>query len=206
MVEPKMRQTIDYLIRMVPAALVGLGGCLAAFPLRARRLRRRGLATTAGHEVALALLVMLTAGLLWLTVLPELRWEDGRLLVRQMGVNGVNLRPFVIFHQSRVLAQRGNSAYFLINFWGNIALFMPLGFFPALLWRRGRWWKALLTGAGLSLAIELCQLPTARGTDIDDLWLNTLGAVLGYLLAWLVQRAWPGLGEQCKVREVSSWT
>ena len=32
----------------------------------------------------------------------------------------------------------------------------------------------------MSLCIELLQLPQARGTDIDDLWLNVIGAFIGY--------------------------
>ena len=201
-----MSDILYYLWRMLPAALLALGIYAAARPWRLRRLRGRGLATTAWHEGALALFLALLVGLLWLTVLPEFRWEGGRLMFRYAGLGGINLRPFIIFYQSRILAQQGNSTYFLINFWGNIAMFLPVGFFPALLWRRGRWWKTMLTGAGLSLAIELCQIPTARGTDIDDLWLNTLGALLGYSLAWLVGKLRPQFTQRCRVREVSPWT
>lgn len=201
-----MEQILTYLIRMVPAALVGLLAYLILRPFRLKRMRWRAQTTTAGHEVALALLFLFTAGLLWLTVLPEIRWEGGRLLLRHTGLNGVNLRPFMIFRQSRILAQQGNGTYFLINFWGNIAIFLPLGFLPALLWRRCRWWQVLPAGIALSAAIELCQLPTARGTDIDDLWLNALGVLLGYILARVVGKLWPALDRGCKVQEVSPWT
>lgn len=201
-----MSEILHYIWRMIPAALLGLGAYLAVWPLRRRRLQGKGLATTPWHETAMALFFMFLAGLLWLTVLPELRWESGELAWKRGGMNGFNLRPFVIFKQSRILARQGNGTYFLINFWGNIAMFLPIGFFPALLWRGDRWWRALLGGAGLSMAIELCQLPMARGTDIDDLWLNTLGALLGYGLARLAQRLWPTLTQRCNVQEVSKWT
>lgn len=201
-----MSQILNYLCRMVPAALLGLGAYALARPLRLKRLQGKDLATTAGHETALALFLMFLSGLLWLTVLPEFSWAEGRFLPRPGGLGGVNLRPFVIFKQSRILARRGNPTYFLINFWGNIVMFLPIGFFPALLWRRVRWWKALLAGAGLSLTIELCQLPIHRGTDIDDLWLNTLGALAGYGAAWAAGKLWPQWTQRCKVREVSPWT
>ena len=197
---------MHYLWRMAPAALLALAVYLAARPLRLKRLRGKGLATTPWHEGALALFLVFLAGLLWLTVLPEILWRDGHIVLRPEGLGGFNLRPFIIFYQSRILARQGNRTYFLINFWGNIGMFLPMGFFPAIIWRKGRWWKAMLSGAGLSLAIELCQLPMMRGTDIDDLWLNTLGALLGYGLAWLVGKLWPALTEKCKVREVSPWT
>ena len=35
---------------------------------------------------------------------------------------------------------------------------------------------------GFSLSIELCQLFNRRNTDIDDLMMNTLGAVIGYFI------------------------
>lgn len=201
-----MREVVGYLLRMAPAALLGLGVYYAVKPLRLSRLRKKRLAATPAHEVGLAALFMFVAGLLWLTVLPGISWQNGRLEVFFEGVGQVNLRPFLIFKQSRILAQQGNATYFLINFWGNIAMFLPIGFLPALLWRRGRWWKALGTGAGLSLCIELCQIPIDRGTDIDDLWLNTLGALMGYALVKLLERLWPQWTEKCKVREVSPWT
>ncbi len=201
-----MREIVRYLLRMAPAALVALGAYFAVKPLRLKRLQGKHLATTAAHEIALAALFMFTAGLLWLTVLPGMAWQDGRLVFFFEGVGGINLRPFLIFEQSRILASQGKGSYFLINFWGNIAMFLPIGFLPALLWRRPRWWKALAAGAGLSLCIELCQIPIDRGTDIDDLWLNTLGALAGYALAWLLGRLWPEWAEKCKLREVSSWT
>ena len=201
-----MRDILHYLWRMFPAALLALVLFAVIRPRRLERLREKKLATTPGHEVALALFFVLVTGLLWLTVLPEMSWESGKILLRAEGVDGVNLCPLVIFEQSRILARQGNTTYFLINFWGNIAMFLPIGLFPALLWRKGRWWKALFSGAGLSLFIELCQLPMMRGTDIDDLWLNTLGALLGYGLAWLIGKCRPRLSQTCKVREVSPWT
>ena len=39
-----------------------------------------------------------------------------------------------------------------------------------------------------SLCIELLQLPQARGTDIDDLWLNVIGAVVGFWIYTILLR------------------
>lgn len=90
--------------------------------------------------------------------------------------------PGKIFLDTWREALLGNFNYFVINFLGNIMMFMPLGFFPPLLWRRVTRKKAMLAGAGFSLTVELCQLLTSRGTDIDDLWLNALGVLLGFYL------------------------
>ncbi len=67
----------------------------------------------------------------------------------------------------------------------NIIMFMPLGFLLPLIWERFRNpIRVFLTGVGFSLAIEICQLFNHRATDIDDLVMNSLGAVLGYFI-WI---------------------
>ena len=63
----------------------------------------------------------------------------------------------------------------------NVLLCMPWGFLAARLDRRFHGLAmAALGGFGLSLAIELSQLCNFRSTDVDDLIINTMGAVLGY--------------------------
>ena len=65
---------------------------------------------------------------------------------------------------------------------GNVVLFTPLG---AVLRARGvELREATARGLALSIAIELTQLVIpGRTTSVDDVLLNTLGVVLGYLLA-----------------------
>ena len=78
----------------------------------------------------------------------------------------------------------------------NVAMFVPLGFLLPLLWKPCRkWYIAITTGFGFSLAIELIQLLTRRGVcDVDDLFCNTLGAVIGYFLIMavltIVEKKW----------------
>lgn len=71
----------------------------------------------------------------------------------------------------------------------NIAMFVPLGFFLPLLWKRYRRLKnTLLFGIGATVFIELAQLFTYRATDINDVVTNTAGALLGYLLFRLFKK------------------
>ena len=67
----------------------------------------------------------------------------------------------------------------------NIAMFLPLGLLlPLLDARLRRWHYVTITGFSLSLAIEMIQLAACRGVwDIDDLFCNTLGALIGY---WII--------------------
>lgn len=68
----------------------------------------------------------------------------------------------------------------------NVLLFMPFGFLLPFIWERFKSWKTVFTaGFCLSFFIEMAQIFTYRLTDIDDLLLNSLGAVLGYGIAVL---------------------
>ena len=78
----------------------------------------------------------------------------------------------------------------------NIIMFMPLGFLLPLIWKNFRnAWKVIFMGFGLSLGIEFLQLFSLRATDIDDLIMNTIGTVLGYLIWALFHKLVPKSGE-----------
>lgn len=63
----------------------------------------------------------------------------------------------------------------------NVVLLVPLGFLAPLCCRSMRGWRqTILGGAAFSLLIELSQLLNNRSTDVDDLILNTLGALAGW--------------------------
>ena len=68
------------------------------------------------------------------------------------------------------------------NIAGNGVMFVPTGIILPILYKNlDSFWKTLLAGAGISLCIEILQLPFAsRASDIDDLILNTAGVVVGY--------------------------
>jgi len=75
------------------------------------------------------------------------------------------------------------------NLIGNILLLLPLGLFLPILWSKFRdFKKTVFIGIVVSVAIELTQLIFSylglgyRSTDIDDLILNTLGIVIGYII------------------------
>ena len=78
----------------------------------------------------------------------------------------------------------------VVNLVGNVVGFMPFGFFLPVVSRRGRkWYNASLLGFLLSLCIETIQLVFKVGSfDVDDLFLNTIGGILGFLLYKIVQK------------------
>lgn len=65
----------------------------------------------------------------------------------------------------------------------NVILFLPLGLFLPLLYRKyDRISRAALTGFLFSLSIELIQMFGRGATDINDLITNTAGTCLGFLV------------------------
>lgn len=75
-------------------------------------------------------------------------------------------------------------------FGGNLLLLAPFTLLGPALWPRLRAWRwALALGVGISASIELLQLALCallqhpyRSVDIDDVIVNTAGALLGYAL------------------------
>lgn len=89
-----------------------------------------------------------------------------------------------------------------LNVMLNIALFVPLGFLLPILCRWvDKWYRMLLAGFGTSLLVECIQLITCRGIfDVDDLFTNTLGAMLGWSMMMLLRtllRRENGWGKRC---------
>lgn len=92
------------------------------------------------------------------------------------------------FHDILDILASNNTAGSFLQIAGNILLFAPLGFLTPLFWAGWRSaGRAIGLGAAMSLFIEINQLFTYRATSVDDLLLNTLGAVLGFV-CWLAAR------------------
>ena len=71
----------------------------------------------------------------------------------------------------------------------NIIMLMPLGFLLPYIWKNFRNpIKVALTGLVFSMLIEFSQLPTNRLVDIDDLMMNVLGAIFGFVVWKLIGR------------------
>ena len=78
----------------------------------------------------------------------------------------------------------------LINVIGNILMFVPVGiFYPICFKKLDNLLKTVIACFGLSLYIELTQLLCfERHTDVDDLILNTSGALIGAAIVFLIRR------------------
>lgn len=191
-----MISVFEYMREMLGSMLAGLPLIAAIRWLAAIRRKQKGISVTIPYEVGCWLFGLSLFGVLSQTILPELAALFQGI---PQGGNRVNLELFLVFRQTwDEVFRNGNTAYFFINFLGNIAVFIPIGFFPPLLWKGfQKFWKAGLLGCGVSIFIELTQLLLPRGTDVDDIWLNTLGALTGYLIWRILRWAAPSFTAKC---------
>ena len=92
-----------------------------------------------------------------------------------------------------------------INLAGNVLLFSPLGFaIPLLEKRLNRILLAVLLGLAFSLVIELAQtFLIARVFDVDDLILNAMGTLIGFMVYALLNLASPFRSFFERVREAA---
>lgn len=155
-------------------------------------MRRRNKAVNWHHEIGLFLFVIFLAGLASQTVLPPITFDADGIRLAGGRTHETWLIPFrFLCYTYEDIVVRHSAYSLLINFLGNVVMFMPFGFFLPLLWRTpGK--TAIAVGFGASLFVEITQLLLPRSTDIDDLILNTAGAALGYLFYRLVHRRFGG--------------
>ena len=80
----------------------------------------------------------------------------------------------------------------LLNIVGNVVAFMPFGFILPEVWDQlNHWYKITLLGFVFSLCIEVAQLVSRVGSfDVDDLLLNTVGALTGYIIFVIAKGVW----------------
>lgn len=100
--------------------------------------------------------------------------------------------PYSDYHYNLILFQeirrfivyRDNvgTISFFVNVLGNIFAFSPFGMLlPILVTSMRHWWKMLALSFLVTMCIECTQLVTKLGVfDVDDLFMNTLGGMIGY--------------------------
>ncbi|MBR0598026.1 VanZ family protein [Clostridiales bacterium BAD-6] len=86
----------------------------------------------------------------------------------------------------------------------NIILFIPFGFLLPCVWKKYEMlWKTALPGITFSLIIELSQLFNRRVTDIDDLLMNTLGVLIGWVIFRLLKEHLSKLQDKVSVQSIN---
>lgn len=120
-------------------------------------------------------------------------WGDLVLLVcRPSWKSSVNLIPLgtIFDYYNYIKLGTSDLIHILVNRLENFISFIPIGFFPALLFRDSTWKRSFKIGLGLSLFVECGQYFVMRGATVDDVILTTLGALSGYwLFKWLKNKS-----------------
>lgn len=98
-----------------------------------------------------------------------------------------NIVPFgtIIEYINRLINQNIRASIVILNLVTNLLLFTPMGFFIPILFKNKikNTKQFILMMVVITLFVEILQFITYRGTtDIDDIILNTIGAVLVYEL------------------------
>lgn len=77
----------------------------------------------------------------------------------------------------------------MVNLLGNVLIFVPLGFFEPMASYRRSFLGTIIDGFLVSMLVEVFQFISKVGRfDIDDLLLNTLGVVIGYLIFFVCNK------------------
>ncbi len=121
--------------------------------------------------------LLLVVTLIWLAVLLRITvFRDG-CFSNGFFSGRIEWNAFEVYLK---LAKEGDWKYIIYLFVGNLIWFVPAGILSSLWgWKL---WQALLFGFLLSLGIETAQYVLGSGiSDLGDLILNTIGALLGYL-------------------------
>lgn len=90
---------------------------------------------------------------------------------------GMNLTPF-----SEILRYEFGTKMFNYNVLGNIIIFIPFGYLIGVYVNPKKIWPVIITTLITSGVVEFVQLKIGRSFDIDDVILNLVGGIIGYLL------------------------
>lgn len=106
-------------------------------------------------------------------------------LLTQVELNntgGLNLIPF-----TEILRYEFGSKLFIYNVLGNIVIFIPFGLIIAEYINPKTIISPLVITLIVSATVEFVQLKIGRSFDVDDIILNIVGSIAGYLLyiAWV---------------------
>ena len=92
-------------------------------------------------------------------------------------VRGYNLVPFTEIFRYKI-----GSEAFLMNVVGNIVIFIPFGYLISTYIKPKRILPILIVSVVSSATVEFVQLCIGRSFDVDDIILNSLGAIIGFLI------------------------
>ena len=109
------------------------------------------------------------------------------------GVHGINVTLFRELTRYQI-----GSKLFYRNIVGNIIMFIPFGFFTSFYLKLDKKRIIFYLTLIISVIIEFIQLKIGRAFDVDDIILNVVGGMLGYLLYRVMDKIFGDLSDTVK--------
>lgn len=192
-----MYLAFQYIGRMFPYALIGFIICIIYRGICCYRTKEFILT----KEIYFCLFVAYLCGLASQTIIPQINCGIDSVskkiyfdLYISNEIASVNIIPFKsiieqVMGTNEFVGRQDLLSISVLNIMANVGLFVPLGFFVPLIWKKYCNFKSVLyIGVVTSIIIEIIQYFIGRSSDIDDVILNTIGVVMGYFLLELVIR------------------
>ncbi|MGN7116285.1 VanZ family protein [Lysinibacillus odysseyi] len=171
MIEQFLQSTAAYCIILTPVYVI------------ARFLWLKNKKKSFIREIVMLLFFFYSVSIFSQTIIPQFWIENGHIKVATHTYRSNNLVPFATISAYTELLQGPLVRIAFYNLAGNVVLFIPFGFFIPLVWRFFRkWGKMIIVSLAIPLFIEGIQYFIGRSTDIDDVILNALAILIGYLL------------------------
>ena len=103
---------------------------------------------------------------------------------------GLRSANFTFFKTIRMYVDYSYMLNSFENLVGNVMIFVPFGFLlPMVFEKKKSFFPMMLLSFAFVLGIEIFQLVSGFGAfDVDDIILNCLGAVMGYLLYFVYEK------------------
>ncbi len=157
---------MDEIIFLGYEALAALLPFLIVFILFRNAQKQKGVSYSRYHFIAMIVFAVYVVGVYHFTGAGTI--YDGLMYQLELRQDKINIIPF----SNNI----DITAYLL-----NVLLFIPLGLLVPIIWQKiNKLTHVIGTGFFFTLFIEISQLLNNRRTDIDDILLNVLGAIIGF--------------------------
>ncbi|MFS0674334.1 VanZ family protein [Ornithinibacillus sp. 179-J 7C1 HS] len=173
-------------INDIPILLIAIT-LMIYVPLRLIYRKRHFIKDQYIREITIILLIAYVETILYLTLYPSTP-----ILTNNVSINLVPFKTINLY-----INFQGDTLLQIINLFGNVVVFVPIGIFALILMERVSFFTMILIGFGSTLFIEVMQLilsineVIARSFDVDDLMLNTIGVLIGYLIGLVIKKLFP---------------
>ncbi len=107
---------------------------------------------------------------------------------KEVVLEGLDSANFTVFKTIHMYIDYSHALNSVENLVGNVIVFVPFGMFLPFIWKRFKnFADTFLMGFLFSLGLELVQLFSAFGAfDVDDILLNVVGVIGGYVIYMLI--------------------